>query len=87
MRIIIKYHEKTPQKNQIFVLDLSKNHQICEIEDENLTEDVYKDLSKYDGCSFFGVFIGYSRIDGFSIFKIDTNQIDRECKISKILEN
>jgi hypothetical protein len=81
MRIIIKYHEKTPEKNQIFVLDLSKNHQICEI------EDVYKDLSKYDGCSFFGIFIGYSRIDGFSIFKIDTNQIDRECKISKILEN
>jgi hypothetical protein len=81
MRIIIKYHEKTPEKNQIFVLDLSKNHLLCEI------EGVYKDLSKYDGCSFFGIFIGYSRIDGFSIFKIDTNQIDRECKISKILEN
>jgi hypothetical protein len=81
MRIVIKYHEKTSEENQIFVLDLSKNHQICEM------EDVYKDLSKYDGCGFFGIFIGYSRIDGNSIFIIDTNQIDRERKISKILEN
>jgi hypothetical protein len=44
------------------------------------------DLSKYDGKIVYGIFEGYGRIDGNSIFIIDTLQIDRDLKINEILE-
>ncbi len=97
MNIIIKYHEQTSGENQIFLLDMNKHYQIMPMED-NIKN--YKssyvgpytpptprvDLSKYDGKMVYGIFEGYGRIDGNSIFVIDTLQIDRDLKINEILE-
>lgn len=35
---------------------------------------------------FYGMFYGYSGIDGYSYFELDTTQIDRETKIEKLLK-
>ena len=97
MDIIIKYHEKTSDENQMFLLDSSKHYQIIPIEDNinnyntstytyishNITPRV--DLSKYDGRMVYGIFEGYGRIDGDSIFIIDTTQMDRDLKIEELL--
>lgn len=82
MDIIIKYHEKTSDENRMFLLDLSKHYQIIPMEDPRPKVD----LSKYDGKMVYGIFEGYGRIDGNSIFVIDTLQIDRDLKINEILE-
>jgi hypothetical protein len=82
MDIIIKYHEKTSGENQMFLLDLTKHYQIVPIN----TPQSKVDLSKYDGKIVYGIFEGYGRIDGNSIFIIDTLQIDRDLKINEILE-
>ena len=96
MDIIIKYHEKTSDENQMFLLDLTKHYQIIPIEDniKNYNTSTYSyiplnttprvDLSKYDGKMIYGIFEGYGRIDGNSIFVIDTLQIDRDLKIDQI---
>lgn len=97
MELIIKYHERTSDESQMFVLDTSKHYQIIPMEDniKNYTSSYvapYKpptprvDLSKYDGMSLYGIFEGYSRVDGFSIFIVDTTQIDRDLKINEILK-
>lgn len=98
MDIIIKYHEKTSDENQMFCLDSSKHYQIIPIEDniKNYNTSTYSyiplnttprvDLSKYDGKMIYGVFEGYGRIDGNSIFIIDTTQIDRDLKIEELLK-
>jgi hypothetical protein len=82
MNILIKYHERTSDENQMFLLDSSKHYQIIPIED-NIDNYTYKstyspptpkvDLSKYDGKMVYGTFEGYGRInDNHSIFMIDT---------------
>jgi hypothetical protein len=97
MNIIIKYNEKTSGENQMFVLDMNKHYQIFALEDNiyNYTSSYVApytppepkiDLSKYEGFEVYGIFKSYSRIDGFSIFEIDTLQIDRDLKINEILE-
>jgi hypothetical protein len=98
MDIIIKYHEKTSGENQMFLLDSTKHYQIIPMEDniKNYNKSTYTyiplntipriDLSKYDGKMVYGTFEGYGRIDGNSIFIIDTTQIDRDLKINEILK-
>lgn len=80
MKVLIKYHEKTDNKDQSFILDLSKHKKV-----EVLNNNYLVDLSKYDGKIIYGKFINYSRIDGSSYFEIDTLQVDRDLKIDKIL--
>ena len=98
MNILIKYHEKTSDENQMFCLDSSKHYQIIPMEDniKNYNTSTYTyiplntiprvDLSKYDGFEAYGIFKSYSRIDGFSIFEIDTLQIDRDYKLKQLLQ-
>lgn len=97
MDIIIKYHEKTSDENQMFCLDSSKHYQIIPMEDNinNYSATYVKpyipptprvDLSKYDGRMIYGVFDGYGRIDGNSIFIVNTDQIDRDLKIEELLK-
>ena len=98
MDIIIKYHEKTSDENQIFLLDLTKHYQIIPIDDniKNYNTSTYSyiplnttprvDLSKYDGKMVYGIFEGYGRIDGNSIFIVNTDQIDRDLKIEELLK-
>lgn len=97
MNIIIKYHEKTSDENQMFCLDSSKHYQIIPIEDniKNYNTSTYTyiplnttprvDLSKYDGRVIYGVFDGYGRMDGASIFIVNIEQIDRDLKIEELL--
>lgn len=81
MDIIIKYHEKTSDENQMFLLDLTKHYQIIPLNNPQLKVD----LSKYDGRMIYGVFEGYGRMDGASIFIVNTDQIDRDLKIEELL--
>lgn len=93
----VKFNERTSGENQMFVLDMDKHYQIFALEDNinNYTSTYVKpytppetriDLSKYEGFEVYGIFKSYSRIDGFSIFEIDTIQIDRDLKINDILK-
>lgn len=99
MVLTIKFNERTSDENQMFCLDSSKHYQIIPIEDniKNYNTSTYTyiplntiprvDLSKYDGKMVYGIFKSYSRIDGFSIFEIDTLQVERENKINQILNS
>jgi hypothetical protein len=79
MNALIKYHEKTEEKDQYITLDLSKHKQI-----EALNVK-HANLKLYDGMLFYGKFCGYSRVDGYSYFELDTTQINRENKINQLL--
>ena len=81
MKVLIKYHEKTDNKDQSSILDLSKHKKV----EVSYCHNYLVDLSKYDGKIIYGKFINYSRIDGSSYFEIDTLQVDRDLKIDKIL--
>jgi hypothetical protein len=96
MIITVKFNKRTSGENKMFVLDMNKHYQIFALEDNmnNYTSnyvkpytppDPKKDLSKYDGFEVYGIFKSYSRIDGFSIFEIDTLQIDRDYKLKQLL--
>jgi len=97
MILTIKFNEKTSDENQMFVLDTNKHYQIFALEDNinNYTATYVKpytppepkiDLSKYEGFDVYGIFKSYSRIDGFSIFEIDTLQIDRDYKLKQLIQ-
>ena len=97
MVLTIKFNERTSDENQMFVLDMNKHYQIFALEDNinNYTATYVKpynppdpkmELSKYDGFEVYGIFHSYSRIDGFSIFEIDTLQIDRDYKLKQLLQ-
>jgi len=98
MVLTIKFNERTSDENQMFVLDINKHYQIIPIEDniKNYNTSTYSyiplnttpkvDLSKYDGFEVYGIFKSYSRIDGFSIFEIDTLEIDRDYKLKQLLQ-
>lgn len=81
MKALIKYHEKTPEKDQLINLDLEKHIQIDALNDNHVN------LDNYDGELFYGKFMGYSRVDGLSYFELDTLQIDRGNKINQLLNS
>ena len=81
MKALIKYHEKTPEKDQLIKLDLTKHIQL------NVLNSNHVKLDDYDGELFYGKFIGYSRVDDLSYFELDTLQIDRGNKINQLLNS
>ena len=81
MKALIKYHEKTPEKDQLIKLDLTKHIQLDVLNSNHVK------LDDYDGELFYGKFMGYSRVDGFSYFELDTLQIDRGNKINQLLNS
>ena len=81
MKALIKYHEKTPEKDQLIKLDLEKHIQLDVLNSNHVK------LDDYDGELFYGKFMGYSRVDGLSYFELDTLQIDRGNKINKLLNS
>jgi hypothetical protein len=81
MKTLIKYHEKTPEEDQLINLDLEKHIQIEALNGNHVN------LDNYDGELFYGKFIGYSRVDDFSYFELDTLQIDRGNKINQLLNS
>lgn len=89
MKFIIKINEilrySIKEEDQFIYLDLNKVQVIDELEDWD--ENIIKDISKYEGEIFNAKFLCKSRIDGLPLFEIDTTQIDRNDKISIILDN
>ncbi len=81
MKALIKYHEKTPEKDQLIKLDLTKHIQLDVLNSNHVK------LDDYDGELFYGKFIGYSRVDDLSYFELDTLQIDRGNKINQLLNS
>ena len=81
MKALIKYHEKTPEKDQLIKLDLTKHIQLDVLNSNHVK------LDDYDGELFYGKFMGYSRVDGLSYFELDTLQIDRGNKINQLLNS
>ena len=81
MKALIKYHAKTPEKDQLIKLDLTKHIQLDVLNSNHVK------LDDYDGELFYGKFIGYSRVDDLSYFELDTLQIDRGNKINQLLNS
>lgn len=81
MKALIKYHEKTPEKDQLIKLDLEKHIQLDVLNSNHVK------LDDYDGELFYGKFMGYSRVDDLSYFELDTLQIDRGNKINQLLNS
>lgn len=81
MKALIKYHEKTPEEDQLINLDLEKHIQI------DVLNSNHVNLDNYDGELFYGKFMGYSRVDDLSYFELDTLQIDRGNKINQLLNS
>jgi len=81
MKALIKYHEKTPEKDQLIKLDLTKHIQLDVLNSNHVK------LDDYDGELFYGKFMGYSRVDDLSYFELDTLQIDRGNKINQLLNS
>ena len=68
--------------NQLIILNSKKMTLVDSIDDFIKNSDL---VTRYDGREVFAEYIGKSRIDGHPMFKIDTLQIERDDKISQIL--
>ena len=79
MNFILKI-EGVDHKSQIITIDLSNQHFITTNFDNK-----EEGIQKYDGKEVYGDYIGKSRIDGFPMFKINTFSLDRDNKISQII--
>jgi len=91
MKILVK-KQGLKEEDQFIILDESftfideLNHRFDWNKDDDVVklEDIL--ISNYFGKKFNAIFISKSRIDNSPIFIIDTKQIDRENKISEILD-
>jgi hypothetical protein len=81
MKFVIKV-EGVEHQSQLIILNSKKMTLVDSIDDFIKKSDL---VTRYDGREVFAEYIGKSRIDGEPMFKIDTLSIDREDKISQIL--
>lgn len=79
MNFILKI-EGVDHKSQIITIDLSNQHFVTTNFDNK-----EEGIQKYDGKEVYGDYIGKSRIDGFPMFKINTFSLERDNKISQII--
>ncbi len=88
MKFAIK-SEKLEHKDQIIELDFSEMRIISDLNFDPYSNkpdsNAYKIIMDYEGKSVWGKYLGPSRIDGFSLFEIDTTGLDRGEKIDEIL--
>ena len=86
MKFTIK-SEKLEHKDQIIELDFSELEVIDSVEfGVVFNSEILATLqNNYEGKSVSGKYLGPSRIDGVPMFQIDTTQLDRDNKISQIL--
>jgi len=83
MNFILKI-EGAKHKSQIIILDSNKMTFIDDLKDFVKNKES-KEYTRYDGREVFAEYIGKSRIDSEPMFKIDTLQLDRDDKISQII--
>ena len=81
MKFVIKV-EGFEHQSQLIILNSKKMTLVDSIDDFIKKSDL---VTRYDGREVFAEYIGKSRIDGHPMFKIDTLQIERDDKISQIL--
>lgn len=81
MKFAIKV-EDVEHESQLIIINRKKMTLIDSIDDFIKNSDL---VTRYEGREVFAEYIGKSRIDGHPMFKIDTLQLDREDKISQIL--
>ena len=81
MKFVIKV-EGFEHQSQLIILNSKKMTLVDTIDDFIKKSDL---VTRYDGREVFAEYIGKSRIDGHPMFKIDTLQIERDDKISQIL--
>lgn len=79
MNFILKI-EGVGHESQLIIINRKKITLINSIDDFIKNSD-----TRYEGREVFAEYIGKSRIDGFPMFKIDTLSIDRDDKISQII--
>jgi hypothetical protein len=58
----------------------------CELIEDFFGVSNKREFSSFLGKRLYGEYLGDSRIDGYPIFKIDTLQLERDEKISRILK-
>ena len=81
MKFSIKV-EGVEHESQLIIINRKKITLIDSIDDFIKNSDL---VTRYEGREVFAEYIGKSRIDGFPMFKIDTLSIDRDNKISQII--
>ena len=69
-------------QSQLIILNSKKMTLVDTIDDFIKKSDL---VTRYDGREVFVEYIGKSRIDGEPMFRIDTLQLDRDDKISQII--
>lgn len=69
-------------QSQLIILNSKKMTLVDTIDDFIKKSDL---VTRYDGREVFAEYIGKSRIDGEPMFRIDTLQLDRDDKISQII--
>jgi hypothetical protein len=67
-------------------LDISDRFMTIDLSRMIIIGKIFYKVNDYNGKNAYFKFSRKSIIDGFPIFEIDTIQIDREEKLSKILE-
>ena len=93
MKFFVKIND-VESKDQLIYLDFTKviiiktDNDIPQLHYYGSVRTLSKDYDKiheYESKTVYGKHIGDSRIDGFPMFQIDTTQLDRDNKISQIL--
>ena len=81
MKFAIKV-EGVEHQSQLIILNSKKMTLVDSIDDFIKNSDL---VTRYEGREVFAEYLDKSRIDGHPMFKIDTLQIERDDKISQIL--
>ena len=81
MKFVIKV-EDVEHQSQLIIINRKKMTLIDSIDDFIKKSDL---VTRYEGREVFAEYLDKSRIDGHPMFKIDTLQIERDDKISQIL--
>ena len=81
MKFAIKV-EGVEHQSQLIILNSKKMTLVDSIDDFIKNSDL---VTRYEGREVFAEYLDKSRIDGHPMFKIDTLQIERDDKISQII--
>ena len=81
MKFVIKV-EDVEHESQLIIINRKKMTLIDSIDDFIKKSDL---VTRYDDREVFAEYLGKSRIDRHPMFKIDTLQIERDDKISQII--
>ena len=81
MKFVIKV-EGVEHQSQLIILNSKKMTLVDSIDDFIKNSDL---VTRYEGREVFAEYLDKSRIDGHPMFKIDTLQLDRDDKISQII--